>query len=442
MLPDAIDFGLGVLDVRVLRARLRRVRRRLRTLITLAALLVVVGAAALAARGALVGIGTIVLTASPDGARVTLDGRAVGSTEAVAAGSHRLRVERDGFYPAEIPVTVTREQTATVRLAPLRPRPLVQLIPLPSPGSRWLAAASGDDWRLTAAPEAPRQAVGGRADDAEGLVRYALADGQLREAAPGVADEVACGGRCWSAWEEASRGRVAGLLTVTTMEATHVISTEAKVAALWWAPGGASLLLAEPAAYGERLMVWRGGDALQPLVHLPGRVVAVHWRGDGRAAVVVSARGAAADDGRYDASLVSLIGGARTSRLADPPPSLLGMPPLAWQDDSLLWVAGEGSLTLQRVPLEGTLPTSLGALPDGVVAIAALDGAVRLIMRGDDGVLRLISWPDGATLAVLDDLPRLAGGTASGASWQDGALLLATGARDLALVTFAPEALR
>jgi hypothetical protein len=72
--------------------------------------------------------GTVVIATRPAGARVFLDGRAVGSSPVtvanVAAGSHQVRLELEGHRPWTTVVEVTPNQTRRVSasLEPTGPR--------------------------------------------------------------------------------------------------------------------------------------------------------------------------------------------------------------------------------------------------------------------------------------------------------------------------------
>jgi hypothetical protein len=70
--------------------------------------------------------GIVVVDSRPRGARVSIDGRLVGTTpftlSAVTAGRHTVRLELEGYRPVTAPVTVTggQESRVAVTLEPTR----------------------------------------------------------------------------------------------------------------------------------------------------------------------------------------------------------------------------------------------------------------------------------------------------------------------------------
>jgi hypothetical protein len=341
-----IDFGFGVFHSAVLRARLRRRRKLVRAVLALMALVVAI----VAARPLLQGSGILVLTNVPPDAVLTLDGQSLDTATQPLSGHHTLVVTRASYYPVALDLTITRNQTTTLTVPQLRPRPAVQPIPLPSPGATWRFAmpdpAGGWRVRVTPADVQPTpQANGfGAANtdspplqvlrlDALGLTRLSTL-----EAYPAADELITAQGRYWAAWEPLRtdfRTEI-GRLTITTPTAGAVMTTTAPVSGLWWAPGGRRLLIAARHGIGQDLLLWsealRITTADTPLVTIPGDIAAVHWNDNGSAVVVLSARPAVAVPGRtsdpapvphWDATLIiprSQLGNTRALRLAPPPP--------------------------------------------------------------------------------------------------------------------------
>jgi hypothetical protein len=425
-------------------------------------------------RPLLLGRGILVLTDLQPGTTLTLDGQPL--TEQITqplSGRHQLQILRPGYYPLGLELTITRAQTTTLSLPALRPRPAVQPIPLPAPGAAWQIAYPDPlgGWRLTAttADLHPTPAPGDRlfSDqpapnqsllhlDALGVTRLAAL-----EAYAAADEQVSPAGRFWAVWEplHADFRSERGQLTITTPETRSVITTTATVTGLWWAPGGRELLIAEHHGIGQDLLLWSvPAPAIPPsapLVSIPGRVAAVHWNADGRAAVVLSTtrerdeaqaapQAAKSASPRWEATLLLLppAGDApRTLRLAPPPAAPLGLVPMAWSADALLWTADMGQyLMLERIPFATALPARMGTVPEGTIAVCVRGNQeVRLLVRDGARTLTVQTWPAHRILFALDEIdatPRM------GALWRDTDLLLASGERDLWLLTFALEALR
>src|SRR5262245_9758518 len=115
-----IDFGLGVLHLDVLRARLRRRRSLIRGITALIGL----AFGLWIARPLLQGQGTLVLLNRPADATLLLDDRPIAAeTVAVLSGMHQVEVTRSNAYPIVQNVSISRNQTTTLELPNLRSRP-------------------------------------------------------------------------------------------------------------------------------------------------------------------------------------------------------------------------------------------------------------------------------------------------------------------------------
>jgi hypothetical protein len=445
-----LDFGLGVLHLDVLRARLRRRRGPIRALLLAGVLAVAVALVWPYVTTQLRGQGTLMLLEVPADAQLALDGQPLNSPQSqVLSGAHTLTEQRPGFYGVVLPLTITREQTTTLRLPSLRPRPTVQPVPLPGVGTSWQAAAPDGTggWRLAAttadlrptpapygakAPDlAPRRTL--LHLDALGLTRLAALEAYV------AADErTTAAGTSWAAYESNAAARAgwlesAGRLTIRWPGESSVLTPTAPLSGLWWAPDGRQLLVAVQRGGGQDMTIWtsQASTLAAPIVTVPGQIVAVQWHPSGRAAVVLSTNQTAPDTSAapvWDATLLLPAPGsgesARALRLAAPPSAALGLVPLAWEADGLLWVTARGAAwELQRIPFSAALPTRLGALPTGTLALHLNgDGALRLLVQ-EGGVLTLRDAASGATLLTLDDLPPTPG---LSAAWQDDTLLLGT----------------
>jgi hypothetical protein len=457
-----LDFGLGVLHLDVLWARLRRRRGLIRALLLVGVLVVAAALAWPSLTARLLGQGTLILLDVPPDAHLTLDGQPLSNHQSrVLSGAHTLTEQRPGFYGAVLPLTITREQTSTLTLPPLRPRPTVQPVPLPGVGASWHSAMpdGSGGWRLTAAAADVRPTpipYTARAQDVAphptllhldglGLTRLGALEAYV------AADErTTRAGTSWAAYESDAVGRgyleSIGRLTIRWPGGSTILTPTAPVSGLWWAPSGQMLLVAVARGGGQDLTIWtpQSSSLTTPIVTVPGQIVAVEWQPGGRAAVVLSTNKASDTSAApvWDATLLLPASGgdesARALRLAPPPPSALGLVPLAWQADALLWVTGGGNAwELLRIPFSAALPTRLGTVPPGTLALHLNnDGAVRLLVQ-EGGVLTLRDGVSGATLFTLDDLPPT---PMLGAAWQDDTLLLGT-EQELWELTFSPAAL-
>lgn len=462
------DFGVGVLHLDVLRARLRRRQRMLIRLLLCALLVIGIAVARPLLMTWLLGQGTIVITSAPTDVVVTLDGApASGSSIRALSGQHTLAVQRPGFYAATLPVVVARDQTTALELPRLRPRPIAQLVPLPGVGARWISAAPDalDGWRLaTALIEAnPTPAsFGAPARDPRSdaiqlqLTELGLSRQSSLEAFPAADERVTPRGTSWAAYDTASPGRAgwaepAAHLSLRWPGGSLVITPTAPINGLWWGPDGQTLVVALQHGAGQDLTIWTPADKAlaPPFVTVPGQVVALRWHPKSPAVVVLSRqpspRGALASMGAaasWDATLILAPSAARPApsalRLSTPPPAALGMVPMAWSDDALLWSSTNGSSwDLERVPLSSALPSRLGPLPFGTLALQEVaDHTLRLLVL-ENATLTLRDGATGAILLTLDDVRVTPG---MNAAWQGDTLLLGT-EQELWRLTFAAGAL-
>jgi hypothetical protein len=182
------------------------------------------------------------------------------------SGAHTLEAQRPNTIPVSVPFMVTREQTLTLTLPPLRPIPAVQPVSLPIPNATWqqIAGDASGGWRLSARAPAStsiQPAWGPSAAEASMRSLLHLDTGGLTrlsvlETYP-VADELitTAGDRFWAAWEtqQPATPGVAGFLTIGTPGGTQVISTTQQVRGLWWAPDGRALLVARSNEQGQAL---------------------------------------------------------------------------------------------------------------------------------------------------------------------------------------------
>jgi hypothetical protein len=461
-----LDFGLGVLHLDVLRARLRRKRGPIRALLLVGVLAIATVLARPAVTAQLLGQGTLILAEAPPDAQFALDGQPLRSPQGVAlSGAHTLIYRRPGFYGATLSLTITRDQTTTLTLPSLRPRPTVQPVPLPGVGVRWQAAApdGAGGWRLAATaadvrPTPPPYSAEARDVtptrtllqlDALGLTRLAALE------AYAAADErTTAAETSWAAYDTTTPARAGwldatGRLTIRWPSGSTVLTPTAPISGLWWAPSGRRLLAAVQRGGGQDLTDWtpEAPSLAAPIVTVPGQIVAVQWHPSGRAAVVLSTNHAvAASDAPappdWDATLLLFPTrpgeSARALRLAAPPPSPLGLVPLAWQDDALLWVSASGTgWELQRIPFSAALPTRLGPVPAGTLALRVDGDQAPWLLIQEGGALTLRDGTSGATVLTLDDLPPTAG---LSATWQGDTLLLAT-EQELWYLIFSPAAL-
>lgn len=483
-LPSQLDIGPYTIHLDVLAARLQRRRRRFRrTLIGLLAFAAVLTLAWFTVPR-LRGSGVVIVPAPPTDVQLTLDGQPVTSGAlAVVSGEHTLLAERAGAFPASQTIRVTKDQTITLTLPPLRAIPVIQSLPLPHQQSVWseVSTDAGGGWRLQATRPAIEASVGARPGwgpsqtttapyvlhlDAQGLTRLSVL-----ETYP-VADEVvmASGARFWAMWEPRSGMKVpgvAGTLTLTTPAGSETILTTSTLRGVWWAPGGKALLVAFPHDQGLDLALLdplRPSMELTPLITVPGSVKSVHWHPDGRAVVIISALDAPRDTAlpgasrpaptqppadettalAYNAVLIQMpsTGVRQPTRLRVPPIRPAGLLPLAWTDTALWWVTDTGlGLALDRVDLASGSVRRIGSLPDDLAALTVMpdDSSVRIVRSLPDGSLSVQRWPEGE---VLLRLPGLHAAGPVGGTWRGGDLLLATSPTSLWYIQMQAEALR
>lgn len=457
MTPE-LDFGLGIIHLDVLRARATRHRARLRRggLLLISSLLLAI--AVPIGYTAQAGTGTLVLGGDLPDAVLMLDGRRITTAaQAFASGSYTLQVTWPDAYPYTARVVVARDRVAQLAVPLRRHRPTVQTVPLPSPGAVWRAVQrDGDGWRLLAQAPATPQATPttqGSAPlmapdqilrlDARGLVRVAAL-----ETYPAADEVTPPSGRRWASYITDDRLQGARLqITTPTLEVD--VPAPDPVRTLAWSPDGETLLVAVARGLGSNLLLWRAGDgapdsAAVPVATIPGTIVAVEWKRDSQAALVLSRRAMPDAPGApapLDATLVlpGAAGAGRAITLGSPPPSALGMVPFAWDTDALYWVSATGSgLELATIPLSSALPTTLGSLPATTRALRVTDGRLQLVLAADV-VLAVVNWPAQDTLATIDDVARV-GVPVAAVRWEGADMLIAQG-QTLTRLVFAPHAL-
>lgn len=489
-LPAQLDIGPYTIHLDVLTARALRQRQRIRRW-SVAVLTLVLGTLALGALAWglvpwLHGTGVVALAPYPADATLTIDGQPLESGATLLtlrSGEHILDIQRLNTFPVSVPFTITREQTVTLTLPPLRPIPLVQPVSLPSPNATWqqIAGDASGGWRLSArAPASTTVQPGWGPSAADASIRSLLhldAGGLTRlsvlEAYP-VADEIitTTGARYWATWEvQQHTVGVAGLLTIDTPDGTQVISTTQQVRGLWWAPGGRALLAARSNEQGqELLLVDPQGRRTNPetaLITIPGTVQSVHWQPDNLAAVVVSAAEPPAPArppaGNLPATPTAVIaesaptfptrsavlirtpsnGRAEATRLQAPPNMAGGAVLLAWSRSDLWWGADTGlGLALDRIELATGTSTRVGTLPVDIVALTTMpDATLRMVRAQADGTLTVARWPKAETLFTIPTIQRAPGGLRPGGLWAGRDLLIVTRPTELWYVQIEPEAL-
>ncbi|WFN34087.1 PEGA domain-containing protein [Methanogenium sp. S4BF] len=89
--------------------------------------------------------GKLAVSTSPPGARISIDGSLSGrmtpaTISAIPAGTHTIRLQLDGYAPAEATVTITAGQTASLSL-PLAPGGAATPVPTTTPAPLFIPAA-------------------------------------------------------------------------------------------------------------------------------------------------------------------------------------------------------------------------------------------------------------------------------------------------------------
>ncbi|PDV97319.1 hypothetical protein [Candidatus Chloroploca asiatica] len=482
--PSQLDVGPFTLHLDVLAARLQRQRHRLRQGLQAGGVVSVLAVVVWLLMPVLRGSGTLLVPPLPPEVQVQLADRPVRPGRIVLpSGPHALHFTQPGAFPVTSVIQVSRQQTTTLIVPPMRPIPLVQPVPLPHPQSTWLQVSpdAGSGWRLTATrpePERPAGAPGWGPPqpepapyhlhlDAQGLTRLPVLETYA------IADELTTrdGARFWAVWEPhrgAPLPSVAGSLTLTRPTGTQVITTSRSLRGVWWSPGGRHLLVAVPHAQDVDVLVVDPArpqvDAQVPLITVPGTIHHLAWSPDGAAAVIITslaspspphvARPTPPADAPptatalldHTAVLIQFAppgADARATRLRVPPARPAGLIPLAWTADALWWVTDTGlGLALDRVTLAAGVTERVGPLPDDLVALTVRpDGTLRIVRPTAEGTLAVQRWPADAD-ATLVVLPTIQTQGRTGGIWQGHELLLATGPTALWYVQIQPEALQ
>lgn len=137
-LPAQLEIGPYTIHLDVLAARLQQRRRRIRRVLTDVLTLIALLTVAWLTLPQLRGRGVVIIPVYPADVRLTLDGQPVlPGLLVIASGDHPFTAEKPGAFPFHQVIQVTRDQTTTLTLPPLRPLPLVQLLPLPHQQSTW-----------------------------------------------------------------------------------------------------------------------------------------------------------------------------------------------------------------------------------------------------------------------------------------------------------------
>jgi len=430
-----LDLGFAVIHLDVAQARLARLLRRRRRLA-----LGVGGALAMAlllvAVWRVVAQGGVAVLAADAAAQAWVDDAPMTAAGAAlvwrgAPGVRTVTVTAPGVYPQRRTVTVTVGMTTTVAFPPGRPRPALLLAPRPAPGAVWrmVTAAPDGGWRAVAdgagdAPPVVMRVTAAAVTRAADLDRYPAADDVQR----------ADGRRGRVVWapDPADRTGARGRLTLTLPDGRmDTFPTETPVDGAWWSPDGAYLVLALRAGDGSVIRVWDATAGESPLhapviSALPTRALALEWAPTGAAAVLFSAP--AASGAAPDALLLTLPRagrGAQTATLSPGPARPAGLAPLGWGGDGLFWVAQYADrLALTYWPFDDGAPLMLGVVPPSTLALHVADPQrITLAVQQADGRIGLETWPDGARLATLDDLPAAAPGRV-GARWRGWTLAL------------------
>jgi len=468
--PPTIDVGPYTIHLAVAVARLRRWWRRARTGIVASAALVFASVAAWQIIPWLHGAGVVVIDQRPSDAAIWLDDRMLpDGPVTLPAGVHMLRIERAGFYPATLTVTVPRDETVTVPMPSLRPLPQIIPIEPPAPMQWRQAHADGNGvWRVVAEsvapPAAPPGAVNGMTVPSEQwLLRFdraGMIGSERMDPARPVAERILPSGvrvtARWDATPVLSYGRdaAAGTLTITALHATATITTAIPVRALAW--DHHSRFLAIAYADGDRTAIailntmlpsatWEASSA-SFVADVAGSVETMHWHPDGSAVLVVTRQAATSPWGSARAAVVVRLTTTppHVITLRPPPDAAAGILRMAWDDDALWWVAdtGLGSLALEHVSLtDGSVTRhamldrntmGIGFAPDGTMLTAACTAQGSIVLRTT--AESATEWPLPA-ITVPFPCPMAA------AAWNEDrrTMLVASDTERLWMVDLAPE---
>ncbi|MGC9040590.1 MAG: hypothetical protein ACP5MJ_13920 [Roseiflexus sp.] len=370
--------------------------------------------------------------AAPE-ARITVDGRLWNGD--IYAGTHTVAATLPDGRRSWVHLTLQSGETVSLDLPRGLPAPQVRRMPSAAPGmqiaSVWRA---GDSWRVQSiAPSLPKAEVKESEWDAPVTQTVAVGVSGVErlttiDAYRGRADVLTVRGTRYEAvYEPAQPGNHVDDNRVVVRGWEQITATiVGNVSLVRFAPDGRALLLAERTIAGEQIRYMTPDAPPVTVVALPGEIMGVAWHPSGEVVLIASR-----DGDQRALTLARLRPTPVAAVVAEPATD--GLPPYAWGDDEVVWIApdDEGFPQLWSATLDTLLPEyqmrldarAMTRLANGTLRIVMLQSSTVVIGRLDGG--RFIGE---ATLAGVPANADLIG------EWYDDELLLRSG-NDAWLIT-------
>ncbi len=329
--------------------------------------------------------------AAPE-AHITVDGRPWNGD--IYAGTHLVAATLPDGRRSWVYLTLRSGETASLDLPSGLPPPQVHRVPSAAPGMRLASIwRAGDSWRVQHILPLPSDAeVKDAEGDAPATQTIAFgASGVERlttiDAYRGRADVLTVDGMRYEAMYEPAQpgGRQENQIVVhgwSGMPTTPVRD----VSLVRFAPNGRALLLAERTVAGEHIRYITPDAPPVAVVALPGEITGVAWHPSGDAVLIASR------DGTQRVLTVARLRPAPVAAVIAEP-TADGLPPYAWSDDEVMWIA----------PDNGGIPQLWRASLDTLLPEHQMQLDARAITRLADGTLRIVTLQNGeAVIGRLD----------------------------------------
>jgi hypothetical protein len=337
--------------------------------------------------------------AAPE-AYITVDGRRWNGD--IYAGTHIVAATLPDGRRSWVYLTLQSGETVSLALPPGLPAPEVRRMPSAAPGMRLASIwRAGDSWRVQSIAPPPSSTD---AEDAEGYFpatqTIAISTAGVErlttiDAYRGRADVLTVNGARYEAvFEPAQAGSRQESRIIVRGWKHPTASVVGDASLVRFAPDGPALLLAERTVAGEQIRYMTPDAPPVAVVALPGEITRVAWHPSGDAVVIASRDGA-----QRALTLARLRPTPVAAVVAEPAAD--GLPPYAWGDDEMIWIApdNEGSLQVWRASLNTLLPERRMPLD------------ARAMTRLADGTLRVVTIQDGEVVIGRLDGDRFIGET-------------------------------
>lgn len=312
-------------------------------------------------------------------ARITINGNPW--TGEIYAGTYTVAATLPDGRRSWVRLTLQSGETVSLSLPAGLLVPQIRQIPSAMPGMRIAAIwRAGDSWRVQSITPLPLDAEAKDNDEAmqttqtlaigaSGIERLTTIDAYRGCADVLVVDNV----RYEAVYEPAQPGgRRESQIVVYGWEpmTTTVVGN---VSMVRFAPDGQGLLLAERTVAGEQVRYMTPDASPVPVVALPGKITDLAWHPSGDAVLIASR-----DQDQHTLTLARLRPTPVAVVVAEPVTG--GLPPYAWGDDEVLWIASDsdGTRHLWRAGLDTLLPERQRPLDARAITQRA-DGTLRIV---------------------------------------------------------------